>query len=213
VSENDLILHIFTLRDGWQKGRWIFKCLQDSSLVVMTFKTSQTLVYEGGVGVVRQVVATDNWGVSPIISVMVDTPIPRFCCLFYEVRKRELNRRLIYECQCDERLKAFYGRTDMCLLWRDKARAKEQTYIWVSVRWKIKSHRMHWVVWRTGTLNNRDEVNWREVCECDGWVCETIGTPSIFKLIRKVADLVRINPLWFWDVRRTSRGGRGRVHW
>ena len=27
-------------------------------------------------------------------------------CVYYEVIKREINRRLIYECRCDERLKA-----------------------------------------------------------------------------------------------------------
>jgi hypothetical protein len=28
----------------------------------------------------------------------------------------------------------------------------------------------HWVVWGTGTPKDRDEVNKREVYECDGWV-------------------------------------------
>ncbi len=48
---------------------------------------------------------------------------------------------------------------------------------WVSVRWKTKTHRrgiymslIHWVARGTGTPKNRDEVNKREVCECDGWV-------------------------------------------
>jgi hypothetical protein len=46
----------------------------------------------------------------------------------------------------------------------------------------------HWVPWGTGTPKGRDEVNRREVCECDGsqWVCDldTIGVPSILRLIR-----------------------------
>ena len=31
---------------------------------------------------------------------------------------------------------------------------------------------MHWVVRGTGTPKDNDEVNKREVCECDGWVCD-----------------------------------------
>ena len=29
-------------------------------------------------------------------------------------------------------------------------------------------HTVHWVVWGTGTPKDRDEVNRREVVECDG---------------------------------------------
>ena len=70
--------------------------------------------------------------------------------------KRKLNRRLIRECRCDERLKA----------------------------------------WGTGTPKDRDEVNKREVCECDGWVCDLddTGTSSIFKIIRNTTVLVRMLP-------------------
>ena len=32
------------------------------------------------------------------------TPTPKF--VYYEVIKKELNRRLMYECRCDERLKS-----------------------------------------------------------------------------------------------------------
>jgi hypothetical protein len=78
------------------------------------------------------------------------------------------------------------------LLLRGKARAKEKTHIRVSVWWKTKSQswgiytpRIHWIVWGTGTSNDKDKVNKREVCECDVCVCdlETIDTPSIFNLI------------------------------
>jgi hypothetical protein len=50
------------------------------------------------------------------------------------------------------------------------------------------------VVWGTGTPKDRDEVKWREVWECEGWVCdlECIGCPSIFKLIRSAPSLVRM---------------------
>ncbi len=39
----------------------------------------------------------------------------------------------------------------------------------------------HWVVQGTGTPKDKNEVNRREVYECDGWVCdlEVMGTPSI----------------------------------
>jgi len=45
--------------------------------------------------------------------------------------------------------------------------------------------RIHWVPWGTGTPKDRDEVNKREVCECDGCVCDldVIGASSMFMLI------------------------------
>ncbi len=45
----------------------------------------------------------------------------------------------------------------------------------------------HWVVRGTGTPKDKDEVNRREVCECDGRVCdlEVMGVPSILSIIRK----------------------------
>ena len=48
--------------------------------------------------------------------------------------------------------------------------------------------------WGIGTPKDRDEVNRRDVCECDGLVCvlEVIGSPSIFKLIRTTADVTRV---------------------
>ena len=71
--------------------------------------------------------------------------------------------------------------------------------MWVSVQWKttglnwwIYTSHIHWVTWGTGTPKDRDEVNRREFCSCDGWVCdlEAIGVPSMFKLIRSTTDLV-----------------------
>jgi hypothetical protein len=46
----------------------------------------------------------------------------------------------------------------------------------------------------TGTPKDRDEVKRREVCECDGRVCdlETIGVPSILRVILNTAALVRM---------------------
>jgi hypothetical protein len=81
-----------------------------------------------------------------------------------------------------------------CLLWINKTRDKDQTYIWVFVSWKTKNKswgihttHTHWVVRRTGTPRDRDEVHRREVCECDGWVCDldVIDTPSKLRVIRK----------------------------
>jgi hypothetical protein len=45
-----------------------------------------------------------------------------------------------------------------------------------------------------GTPKYRDEVNRRDVSECDGWVCvlEVIDVPSILSVIRKVADMMRV---------------------
>ena len=61
-------------------------------------------------------------------------------------------------------------------------------------RWKIFTPHIHWVTWRTATPKDRDEVNRREVCECDGWVCvlEVIGAPSRLRVTRKAADF------FFW---------------
>ncbi len=57
---------------------------------------------------------------------------------------------------------------------------KDKTYIWVSVWWKTKIYttHIHWVTRGTGTPKDKDEVNKRDVCECDGWVrvFETIDT-------------------------------------
>jgi hypothetical protein len=46
--------------------------------------------------------------------------------------------------------------------------------------------RMPWVVRGTGTPKDKDEVNKREACECDGSVCDLdmMGEPSIFKMKR-----------------------------
>jgi 5-methylcytosine-specific restriction endonuclease McrA len=49
----------------------------------------------------------------------------------------------MYEYRCDERLKA------------EAEGSTRLAYV-------------HWVAWGTGTPKDRDEVNRREVCECDG---------------------------------------------
>jgi hypothetical protein len=71
----------------------------------------------------------------------------------------------MYEYRCDERLKAK-----------------------VEGSAPVTSH-IHWVPWGTGTPKDRDEINRREVCECDGWVWDrdNKGAPSIFKVIRSLA--------------------------
>ena len=45
------------------------------------------------------------------------------------------------------------------------------TYSYKMFCWS-KTTRIHWVVRGTGTPKGRDEVNKREVYECDGWVCD-----------------------------------------
>ena len=63
---------------------------------------------------------------------------------------------------------------------------------------------IHWVTRGTGTPKNRDEVNKREVCECDGWVwdLDTTGAPSIFKTIRNASfseDVAHFRFELWWD--------------
>ncbi len=55
---------------------------------------------------------------------------------------------------------------------------------------------IHWVDRGTGIPKDRDEVNRREVCECDGWVCDldVMGDPSKLSVIRKAAALARVRP-------------------
>ncbi len=64
---------------------------------------------------------------------------------------------------------------------------------------------MHWVDRGTGTPKDRDEVNNREVCECDGWVCdwEVIDVPSRLRLIRKVGTCVGL--LWINKVKTKDK--------
>ena len=60
--------------------------------------------------------------------------------VYYVSMKRELKTRPIHECRCDERLKL-----------------------------KLRNlHDSHWVARGTGTPKDIDEVNRRDVCECDG---------------------------------------------
>jgi hypothetical protein len=53
---------------------------------------------------------------------------------------------------------------------------------------------IHWVARGTGTPKDRDEVNKREVCECDGLVCDldVMGVPSKLSVIRKAVSLERV---------------------
>ncbi len=55
--------------------------------------------------------------------------------------------------------------------------------------WGVYTSHIHWSPCGTGTPKDRDEVNRREVWECEGWVCdeEAIGVSSIFKAIRSAA--------------------------
>ena len=63
--------------------------------------------------------------------------------VYYESTKRELKIRPIYECRFDERL---------------KTKVEEST----------NTSSIHWVARGTGTPKDKDEVNRRDVCECDG---------------------------------------------
>jgi hypothetical protein len=62
------------------------------------------------------------------------------------------------------------------------------------------SHTLGWAGdWNNhGTPQDRDEVDRREVCECDGWVSDrdTEGAPSTFNVIRNAAILARMFPIF-----------------
>ncbi len=66
----------------------------------------------------------------------------------------------------------------------------------------FKTSRIHWVVRGTGTPKDRDEVNRRDVCDCDGRVCvlEVIGVSSILSVIRKPSTLTRVLPTFDFSV-------------
>jgi hypothetical protein len=106
--------------------------------------------------------STQVFKYSPVITFKterrIENQIPLLFCnvVYYESIKQELKRRLTYEYRCDERL---------------KTKKEEST----------RPHR-HWVGRVPGTLKEKDEVNRREVCECEGY---SIGTPSILRLIRE----------------------------
>ncbi len=58
-------------------------------------------------------------------------------------------------------------------------RSKDKTFTWLSSWWKTRNERwwiymsdIHWVDRGTGIPKDRDEVNRREVWECDGWLCD-----------------------------------------
>jgi hypothetical protein len=79
---------------------------------------------------------------------VIDDGLPRrltshlyFYVVYYKGIKGVLNRRLLSECRCDETLKVTRG---------------------------IYRPRIHWVPRGTGTPKDRDEVNRREVSDCDG---------------------------------------------
>jgi hypothetical protein len=66
--------------------------------------------------------------------------------------------------------------------------------------------RIHWVARGTGTPKDRDEVNRREVFECDGRVCylDVMGAPSKLIVIRKEVSLSRDSKpdqpsFWSWS--------------
>ncbi len=68
--------------------------------------------------------------------------------------------------------------------------------------------RIHWVDRGTGTPKDRDEVNKREVCECDGWVCDldVMGGPPKLSALRNTVTLTRVRTtrllgswaVWHW---------------
>ena len=72
----------------------------------------------------------------------------------------------MYECRCDERLGLFIIRVkrELKRVYRNGCRYNERLNVETG---GSKTHRIHWVGRGTGTPKDRDEVNRREVCECD----------------------------------------------
>ena len=74
---------------------------------------------------------------------------------------------------------------------------------------------IHWVGRGTGTPKDKDKVNKREVCECDGLVCDldVIGAPYEFfnsscflqqiKKKKRRKPRVKLVTLKLWGVRKT----------
>ena len=90
--------------------------------------------------------------------------------VYYESIKRELQIRPIYECRCDERL---------------QTKSKEFTRLLYTGLFGGLEH-----------LKDRDEVNRREDCEWDGWVCDlnVVDTRSKLSVIRRAAAFPRMFP-------------------
>jgi hypothetical protein len=86
---------------------------------------------------------------------------------------------------------------------------------WKTKNWGIYTSRTHCVTPGTGTLKDRDEVNRREVCECDAGVCEIV-TLQVHRLYLEL--YVKLSPwsgychILTWGLRRTPRGGSGTGH-
>ncbi len=72
---------------------------------------------------------------------------------------------------------------------------------------------IHWVERGTGTPKDKDEVNRREISECDGCVCdlEVVGVPSIFNVIPSDVGLSRMLPTL--DLRCEEKTPRRKWNW
>ena len=90
--------------------------------------------------------------------------------VYYETIKRELNRRLTYECRCDERLKGkVVGSTRL---------------VYTGLRWGLVHLKIE-----TRLIDER----FASVMG-DCVILESIGAPSIFKTIRSPSVLSRMLP-------------------
>ncbi len=105
----------------------------------------------------------------------------------------------------------------LCLLWIKKVRTKDKTYIWVSVWWKTKNQiweiytpYIHCVDRETGTPKDKEEINKRDVCECDGLLCvfEVIDTPAKCHVRVSKQSCKQANLLILWGVRSTTKKNR-----
>ncbi len=113
----------------------------------------------------------------------------------------EINRREVYECDgwvCVLEVINVPSRF-VCLLWINKGRSKDKS--------------IHWVTRGTGTPKDKEEVNRRDACECDGCVCvlEVIDDPSIFKMTRNTVALVRVLPTFVFRFKVVYYKSKARV--
>ncbi len=74
---------------------------------------------------------------------------------------------------------------------------------------------IHWVGRGTGTPKDKDEVNKREVCECEGWVwdLDVIGAPSRLRLIRNHAAVALVRIFLTLDLSIEEKAARRKWNW
>jgi hypothetical protein len=100
----------------------------------------------------------------------LDLSIEEKIFLYYESIKRGLERRLIYEYRCDERLKTKNEESTLLSdtgLYRT-VKFSEIVVCYETIKRELNDKTRHWVGRGTGTPKDKDEVKRPEVCKCEG---------------------------------------------